>query len=93
MDIRGVINWDTKPGLDKDLLTVSVRPVGTAFLYGAQARALNRLFSLRDISEGIYRLSTSGQTQDCYLKSIRYAGMEVTDDEFSVIHGTQPFSR
>jgi hypothetical protein len=90
MDIRGVINWDPKPGLDKDLLTVSVRPVGTAFLYGAQARVgSNGLFSLRDISEGIYRLSTSGQTQDCYLKSIRYAGMEVSDDEFSVIHGTQ----
>jgi hypothetical protein len=90
MDIRGVINWDPKPGLDKDPLTVSVRPVGTAFLYGAQARvASNGLFSLRDISEGIYRLSTSGQTQDCYLKSIRYAGMEVSDDEFSVIHGTQ----
>jgi hypothetical protein len=90
MDIRGVINWDPRPGLDKDPLTVSVRPVGTAFAYGAQARvATNGLFSLRDVSEGLYRLSTSGQTQDCYLKSIRYAGMEVSDDEFNVIRGTQ----
>jgi hypothetical protein len=89
-DIRGVINWEPRPGLDKDPLTVSVRPVGTAFLYGAQARvATNGMFSLRDISEGLYRLTTSGQTQDCYLKSIRYAGMEVSDDEFNVIRGTQ----
>jgi hypothetical protein len=90
MDIRGLINWDPRPGLDKDPLTVSVRPVGTAFQYGAQARvAPNGVFSLRDVSEGLYRLTTSGQTQDCYLKSIRYAGMEVSDDEFNVIRGTQ----
>jgi hypothetical protein len=90
MDIRGVITWDPRPGLDKDPLTVAVRPVGTVFVYGAQARvATNGVFSLRDISEGLYRLSTSGQTQDCYLKSVRYAGMEVSDDEFNVIRGTQ----
>jgi hypothetical protein len=90
MDIRGVINWDPRPGLDKDPLTISVRPVGTVFLYGAQARvATNGVFSLRDVTEGLYRLTTSGQNQDCYLKSVRYAGMEVSDDEFNVIRGTQ----
>ncbi|HEY6389182.1 MAG TPA: carboxypeptidase-like regulatory domain-containing protein, partial [Candidatus Acidoferrum sp.] len=90
MDIRGVINWDPKPGLDKDPLTVAARPLGTVFIYGAQARvATNGVFSLRDVSEGRYRLITFGQTQDCYLKSIRYAGMEVSDDEFNVIRGTQ----
>jgi hypothetical protein len=90
MDIRGVINWDPRPSLDKDPLTISVRPVGTAFAYGAQARvATNGVFSLRDVTEGLYRLTTSGQSQDCYLKSIRYAGMEVSDDEFNVIRGTQ----
>jgi hypothetical protein len=90
MDIRGVINWDPRLGLDKDPLTVSVRPVGTVFQYGAQARvAANGVFSLRDVSEGLYRLTTSGQTQDCYLKSIRYAGMEVSNDEFNVVRGTQ----
>jgi hypothetical protein len=90
MDIRGQITWEPRPGLDKDPLTVSVRPVGTTFLYGAQARvAANGVFSLRELSEGLYRITTSGQTQDCYLKSIRYAGMEVSDDEFNVIRGTQ----
>ncbi len=90
MDIRGVVNWDPKPSLDRDPLTVSVRPVGTAFQYGAQARvAANGIFTLRDTSEGLYRILTFGQSQDCYLKSVGYAGMEVSGDEFNVIRGTQ----
>jgi hypothetical protein len=90
MDIRGQMNWDAKPAVDRDALVVSVRPVDTIFVYGAQARvAQNGSFLLRDVSEGLYRLSTSGQSQDCYLKSIRYAGMEVSDDEFNVVRGTQ----
>jgi hypothetical protein len=90
MDIRGMVNWDPKPSLDRDPLTVSVRPVGTAFQYGAQARvAANGIFTLRDTSEGLYRILTFGQSQDCYLKSVGYAGMEVSGDEFNVIRGTQ----
>jgi len=90
MDVRGQIIWDPKPSLDRDPLTVSVGPADSTFQYGAQARvAQNGAFSLRDASEGLYRLSTLGQSQDCYLKSIRYAGMEVSDDEFNVVRGTQ----
>jgi hypothetical protein len=90
MDIRGIVSWDPKPSLDRDSLTVSMRAVGTAFQYGAQARVVaNGTFLLRDVSEGLYRIATFGQSQDCYLKSIRYAGMEVSDDEFNVIRGTQ----
>jgi protocatechuate 3,4-dioxygenase beta subunit len=54
----------------------------------AQAAA-NGTFALRELPEGPYQLTTFGQTQDCYLKSIRFAGMEVSDDEFNVIRGTQ----
>ncbi len=90
MDIRGQIVWDPRVSLDKDPLTVSVRPADTTFLFGAQSRVpATGSFLLRDVSEGLYRLTTSGQTQDCYLKSIRYGGMEVSDDEFNVIRGTQ----
>ncbi|HKN75826.1 MAG TPA: carboxypeptidase regulatory-like domain-containing protein [Candidatus Acidoferrum sp.] len=90
MDIRGQINWDPRPALDGQPLTVSVRPVDSTFQYGAQARVPSSgTFLLRDLSEGLFRLSTAGQSQDCYLKGIRYAGMEVSDDEFNVIRGTQ----
>jgi hypothetical protein len=91
MDIRGQVIWEPKPSLERDTLSLSVRPADSTFQFGAQARAAaqNGTFLLRDVSEGLYRLTSSGQSQDCYLKSIRYAGMEVSDDEFNVIRGTQ----
>jgi hypothetical protein len=90
MDIRGQVIWEPKPSLDRDALNVSVRPADSTLQFGAQARvAQTWAFLLRDVSEGLYRLTTSGQSQDCYLKSIRYAGMEVSDDEFKAIRGTQ----
>jgi hypothetical protein len=90
MDIRGQVVWDPKPSLEKDALIVSVRPADSTFQFGAQARvASNGAFSLRDVPESLYRLSSTGQSQDCYLKSIRYAGMEISDEEFNVIRGMQ----
>jgi hypothetical protein len=90
MDIRGQLVWDRKPSLEKDALILSVRPADSTFQFGAQARvAPNGAFSLRDVPESLYRLSSTGQSQDCYLRSIRYAGMEISDDEFNVIRGTQ----
>jgi hypothetical protein len=90
MDIRGQVVWDPKPSLEKDALIFSVRPADSTFQFGAQARVgPNGAFSLRDVPESLYRLSSAGQSQDCYLKSIRYAGMEISDDEFNVIRGTQ----
>jgi hypothetical protein len=90
IDIRGQTVWDPKPSLERDALTVSVRPADSTFPFGAQARVgANGTFLLRDVTEGLYSLSTAGQSQDCYLKSIRYAGMEVSDDEFNVVRGTQ----
>jgi hypothetical protein len=90
LDIRGQVVWDPKPSLEKDALILNVRPAESTFQFGAQARvAPNGAFSLRDLPESLYRLSSTGQSQDCYLKSIRYAGMEISDDEFNVIRGTQ----
>jgi hypothetical protein len=90
MDIRGQVIWDPKACLDKDPLTLSVRPADPTLPFGGQSRVVaNGAFFFRDVSEGLYRLTASGQTQDCYLKSIRYAGMEVSDDEFNVVRGTQ----
>jgi len=90
MEVRGQVLWEPKPSLEKDSLVLNVRPADSTFQFGAQARmAANGTFSLRDVPEGLYRLTTIGQSQDCYLKSVRYAGMEVSDDEFNVVRGTQ----
>jgi protocatechuate 3,4-dioxygenase beta subunit len=91
MDVRGQVVWDSKPSFDKDgVLTLTIRPVDSAFQFGAVARAAPAgNFLLRDVFDGPYRLTTVGQSPDCYLKSVRYAGLEISDDEFNVVRGTQ----
>jgi hypothetical protein len=90
VDVRGQILWDPNLCLEKDPLRVFARSADTAFAYVSQFRiAANGTFLLHELPEGLYRITTSGQSQDCYLKSIRYGGMEVSADEFNVIRGTQ----
>lgn len=89
-NVSGQVAWDPNPSLEKGTLDIFARSVSTTFVAATQARvATNGAFLLRDLPEGTYQLTTTGQTADCYVKSIRYAGMEVPDDEFNVIRGTQ----
>lgn len=90
-NVSGQIVWDQqKPSLEKGILDVFARSLNTGIAAGAQGRVnANGTFLLHELPEGTYQLTTAGQTQDCYLKSIRYAGMEVSGDEFNVIRGTQ----
>lgn len=91
MTIPGQVLWDPKPSLERDILMVRASAAdSTNSQRSIQMRvAANGTFFLPGMSDGLYRLATFGQTADCYLKSIRYAGMEVSDDEFNVIRGTQ----
>ena len=88
--IPGQIIWDPKPSMERDPLMVSISGADSTFVFGAQARvSANGSFYLQNVSEGLYRLSTSGQSPDCYLKSIHYSGTETPDDEFNVIRAIQ----
>jgi protocatechuate 3,4-dioxygenase beta subunit len=88
--ITGQIAWDPQPSMDKGTMAVSVHSVNTSVVAAQTARvAPNGTFFLKELPEGTYQLTTFGQTADCYLKTIRFAGMEVSDDEFNVIRGTQ----
>lgn len=90
MTINGEVVWDPRPSMDKDALMVTAAASDfLAAASGAARVAPNGSFVLRNMPDGLYRVTTFGQSADCYLKSIRYAGMEVSDDEFNVIRGTQ----
>lgn len=89
-NVSGQVVWDTGPSLEKGTLDVFARRDSTTIVAATQARvAANGTFLLRELPEGTYQLTIAGQTADCYVNSIRYAGMEVPDDEFNVIRGTQ----
>lgn len=90
-NILGQVEWDPpKPSLERNSLRVQARSSDT---YAPQMAsvlvAADGTFLLKEMAEGTYQVTTFGQTQDCYLKSVRFAGMEVSDDEFNVIRGTQ----
>lgn len=90
-NVGGQVVWDPpKASLEKGVLTVMARGTDTSMPHAVRvAVGTDGTFFLREMPEGTYQISTFGQTQDCYLKSIRFAGMEVSDDEFNVIRGTQ----
>jgi hypothetical protein len=55
---------------------------------GGQTRVLaNGAFTLKDISEGTYKLNVEGISQDCYVKSIRYGMSDATSEGFTVQRG------
>jgi Carboxypeptidase regulatory-like domain len=88
--VSGQIVWDPQPSTERGTMAVTVRSVNTSVIVSQTARvASNGTFTLKDLPEGAYELTTFGQTPDCYLKTIRFSGMEVSDDEFNVIRGTQ----
>lgn len=90
MDVRGQVLWDSKPIMDQGGLRVFARSADTTFDHLTQFHVTSAgTFLLHELPEGLFRITTAGQGPDCYLKSIRYAGMEVSDDEFNVIRGTQ----
>ena len=89
-NVSGQVVWDTAPTLEKGTLDIFARRDSTTIVAATQARvAANGTFLLRELPEGTYQLTIAGQTADCYVQSIRFAGMEVPDDEFNVIRGTQ----
>jgi protocatechuate 3,4-dioxygenase beta subunit len=89
-NVSGQILWDPQPSIDRGSMAVSARSVNTSVVTAQTARvAPNGTFTFKELPEGTYQVTTFGQTQDCYLKTIRFSGMEVSDDEFNVIRGTQ----
>lgn len=89
MQINGRIVWDGKPSMERDELLVSIAPADSRISSNALARVQGNFFALKDVFEGTYRLSVSGQSKDSYVKSIRYASSDALETGFTVGRGTQ----
>ncbi|MGA2427275.1 MAG: carboxypeptidase-like regulatory domain-containing protein [Candidatus Acidiferrum sp.] len=85
VNINGQILWEGKPSLEKDELTVMPMPVDLDITFHGVARVdPGNFFTLKDMGEGTYRAEVQGQSKDCYVKDVRYAGSSVLDDGFTV---------
>src|SRR5229473_1659800 len=87
--VSGRIVWDRKPSLDRDELLVSISPADSRISFNGPARVVGNSFVLRDVFEGTYRLAVSGQSKDCYTKSLRYGSNDALESGFTVVRGAQ----
>jgi hypothetical protein len=86
--IGGRIVWDGKPSLEKDELTVERESVDMPFGYAEPSRVdASNVFSLKNMSEGPYRVEIMGQSKDCYIKEVRYGESSALEDGFVVTRG------
>ena len=88
VNISGQIVWEGKPRLERDELTVTAVPVGLNFVFQGGARvSQGDSFILRNVGDGTYHAELAGESKDCYIKDVRYAGSSVIDDGFTVVRG------
>ena len=86
--VSGHIQWDGQPSLlGRGELQVYLRAAESEQAYGGSAKVTGDAFTVKEISEGTYRLNVFGQSQDCFLKAVRFGGVESLDDGFTVRRG------
>ena len=44
-------------------------------------------FTLKDVGEGTYHAEVGGESKDCYIKDVHYAGSSALEDGFTVVRG------
>jgi len=89
ISVSGRIQWEGQPSLaGRGELSVFVRGTESE-RSDASAQVTGDAFTLKDVPEGVYRLNVFGQSQDCFLKSVRFGGTESLDNTFSVRRGVE----
>jgi hypothetical protein len=83
--INGRVIWDGQPALERDDLRVSLRPTDNSpvFFQGSRVNT-DGSFQLPDVGDGSYYAVSSGESKDCYVKDVEYAGRASLEDGFSV---------
>jgi Carboxypeptidase regulatory-like domain len=90
--INGRVLWDGRPSLDKDELTVSPEPKDTRGFFGSDTRVnADNSFTLKDVGDGAYTADVGGESKDCYIKDVTYAGSSALEDGFTVARGSPGF--
>jgi len=89
VNIPGRVAWEGKPGLEKAGLTVGAAPPGPVYVWAESAEVdTSNQFTLRDVSEGEFRLTVGGMSKDCYVKEARFGDALLPDMSFRVMKGS-----
>ena len=88
VNIPGRIIWEGKPGIQNDELSVTAQSIDVPFLGGLIGQVdKTALFTLKNVSEGPYRVTLVQLPKDCYIKQVRYGESNRSDAEFTVARG------
>ena len=89
--VQGRVQWDGKPSLDRDELSVYANPADMMFHGGTAARVDSKQqFTLKNLAAADMRVQVFGVSKDCYIKQITYGQAFVKDDVISVAKGGNP---
>jgi len=89
VNIPGRVAWEGKPSLEKAGLSVGAAPAGPVYVWAESAEVdTNNQFTLRDVSEGEFRLTVAGMSKDCYVKEARFGDALLPDMSFRVVKGS-----
>lgn len=82
--VSGHVKWDGAPSLDRAGLAVRLESADFQYSYGSTVHVMGGEFSLRELLEGEYRVSVTGTSPDCFVKSVRFGATESLQDKFTV---------
>ena len=82
--LNGRVIWDGQPALDKDALSIRLETTDNSLVFYAPSRVKpDGSFSIPDVSDGSFYALTDGESKDCYVKDVVYAGREALEDGFN----------
>jgi protocatechuate 3,4-dioxygenase beta subunit len=90
VNVSGRISWDGPAALENNDLTVNARPAESGWNFWGNGTRVTQAssFTLKDVGEGRYFAEVAGQSKDCYVQDVQYAGSSVLDDGFTVARGS-----
>jgi len=89
MTIPGKIIWDGQASLSKDDFAVQLVPETVDFWGGGDSHIEeNNQFTLKEVTDGTFKVQVTGLSKDCYVKQVRYGDNTLPDTQIRVGKGS-----
>ena len=87
--VGGRVIWDGQPALERDELRIAVRPTDDSPIFFPGSRVNpDGSFAIPNVGDGAYNAIPEGESKDCYVKDVEYAGRAALEEGFSVARGS-----
>jgi protocatechuate 3,4-dioxygenase beta subunit len=87
MNIPGRIVWEGKPSVQNDELSIDARSTDLPFYAGRGQVDKSADFTLKNLSDGPFRINITNLPNDSYIKQVRYGDATSAAGEFTITRG------